>query len=60
MISNLMACGEWGGCAVASQSLRLSSVTHWAGIQVGGDTLAHAMDRDIRTRRSLGTMEPVG
>ena len=27
MISNLTACGEWDGCAVASQSLRLSSVT---------------------------------
>ena len=60
MVSNLIACGEWDGCARASQSLRLSSVAPWAGIQVGGDALAHATDRDIRTMISLGTMEPDG
>lgn len=48
MISNLIACGRLGWLCCSITALRLSSVTPWAGIQVGGDALAHAMDRDIR------------
>lgn len=37
MISNLIACGKWDRCAIASQLLRLSSVVSWAEIQVEED-----------------------
>lgn len=62
MVSNLIARGKRGRCAVASQLLRFPSVVSWAEIQVEEDVLVlpYAMYRDIRTMVSLGTMKLVG